>query len=103
MAHFLQLLMSALLNGYLEGVIGLTRQDEIPAEFAFLLKQISVWRRTSLPARLPGTKIVESLEKVGASDVVATLRTFQGLLMCGSVYCQTGSMPLRSTGRGVGV
>ena len=66
--------MSALLNGYLEGVIGLTRQDEIPAEFAFLQKQIYVWRRTRLPARLPGTKAVESLEKVGASDVVATLR-----------------------------
>jgi hypothetical protein len=32
--------MSALLYGYLEGVIGLTRQNEIQVEFAFLADAI---------------------------------------------------------------
>jgi len=31
------------LNGYLEGVIGLTRLNEISAEFAFRGKQIYTW------------------------------------------------------------
>jgi hypothetical protein len=83
--------MSALLNAYFEGVIALTRPDEIPAEFAFLQKQFLCGVKPArLPAGLLGTKTVESLEKVGASDVVARLPTLQGLLMCGDVLLPDG-------------
>lgn len=65
--------MSALLNSYLEGVIGLTGQNEILAAFAFLAEANFCVASNPTPFAITETK-VESLEKVGASDVLTKLR-----------------------------
>jgi hypothetical protein len=66
--------MSALLNPYLEGVIGLTGQNEILREFAFLAEANFCVASNPTPGAITGTKTVESLEKVGASDALTKLR-----------------------------
>jgi hypothetical protein len=73
-SYFLPLLMSVLLETYLEGVIGLTGQNEILAEFAFLAEANLCVASNPTPCAITGTKTVESLAKVVASDVLTKLR-----------------------------
>lgn len=65
--------MSALLNAYFEGVIALTRPDEIPAEFAFLQKQFlcGIKPAASLQDCLE-RKLSKAWRRSAASDVVAS-------------------------------
>src|SRR5205823_4528940 len=87
----------------LEGVIGLTRLDEISGEFAFLGRRLLVAQRIALAIKLSAgirkpPKVARALQAAGSP---CTHRLIVGSKT--SSYCRTGCRKLSSTGNGAGV